>query len=458
MKKILQSIVTTIKKETHLHLAIGVLIVVTSSIWGLRYIAKYQYQQSTLIARESGWPIDLRFPMAEPQIRKPFISVLDGGFRHGKGQNYFHSSPALSYLDKNDNSTQKLADRYESLWELFEHLQFLQDYKFEKKALRIFRTASERDVLSEMGHRDAPGTLGEEERTYFFLTNYGLEWYLETYYLKPASQIASSRMYGRCRNLTKEAADRVRFRVTGVGEYLDPTAINKALLMEALFSRPMALIGHESFVDLSLRIIREYFPADGRYALEAEQVSQELVPIKKYLLAVYSFRDRSFEGAEDKFIEVSKAQGVAQELQDLALFMSIRSRFWNVHASLKKHNKVLRPAEARSLSNRFISTSQAIHSNNLAANAKEYAALVQTDFTSYEKLYPPKIKGGSRSGKEDSQLQTNQDLALPVPLPLVPSIQQLNANKEYLDSKNDSQSYWSLLKKKLWGLLGREDE
>ncbi len=342
-------------------------------------------RQAIADQRQAGQALEaprMRFLEGSPQFNRPFRLALDRSFLNVRSSSY--SSPALSYLDKKGLSTEKFVGEYENLWRLLEHLQLQRDFVFEEYALRTFLTASSSEVLEAMGDKHGTDDFDDVER-YKFLSEHGLAWYLQHYYVDPATALTQAHQYGRARELIYEALMRLQFRSIPLSRYLYIPEYDRVMLLAAIYSKPDALIGRDEILGLLLKIVGDGFPEPERFELEAHSFPSELIPLQKHFLGIYDFRSRNYEMAAKNFF-VSAQTGRETYLRDLSSFMVVRSRFWAMHDSLIKLKTFLSATKANHFAAMLEEVGQPVQARNLRANIREYIALAKSDFTSMARL------------------------------------------------------------------------
>ena len=392
-----------------------VLLIFLAALLGLAFIlqsiARKQFGPAFEVSKRGthDWPEPLEFAAADPQYRHPFDNAVSRGFFTDTTRSSISTSPALKYLDKRGVTDVKLSEKYENLWRMLEHLQLRQDFRFERRALEAFRTASTKDVL-EMLRPGVNASEAEDELTqYTFLADYHLAWYIDTYYLQPALALASSSEVDRARSLIREAADRLRFRGFPLRDHRRVRQVNQTFLLEALFSDPVALIGHDAVVNAFVRLILENFPGGEQFALEKWTVDGHLGNMKDYVNAVYAFRARKFSEAETSFNELAQRKGATIELRELSVLLAMRCKFWSVHTELVRNKRTLDDIAATALASEFNEAAGRVRNGTIRANLREYAQIVKTDFISAERLYPKPAQGEKSRG-----------LAIRAPAPATP--------------------------------------
>lgn len=356
----------------------------------------------------------IEFLEASPQFKRPFRLALDRNFINERSS--YYSSPALSYLDKKGLSTEKLVEKYENLWRLLEHLQLKRDFAFEEYSLRSFLTASSSEVIEAMGEKQNWLIESEGLDRYKFLSEQGLAWYLQHYYLDTATALCQIEQYGTARHLIYEALQRLQFRPIALSRYLHIPEYDRVMLLAAIFSNPVALIGNDSTVRTLLKVVHEDFPEDGKFEIEAHKFPLELRSLQKHFLGIYDLRDRNYEAAAANF-SISAEVGKQFYQHDLARFMVVRSRFWGMHDKLQKRRKALSLSEVELFVSSLENDSRTIQAPNLRANVREYIALVRSDFVNKSKLMPSHQRKSPQSNKAPS--------LMPPPNFEVPSIKEM---------------------------------
>jgi hypothetical protein len=381
--------------------------------WGMSHQAR-----QTLVdqrAAERGLDVPrMRFLEASPQFRPAFKLALQRNFINDRSSLY--SSPALSYLDKKSLSTVKLVEQYQNLWRLLEHLQLNRDLALEERALHLFLAASSSEVLEAMG--DKPDSYVEMEgyESYKFLSEQGLAWYLQHYYLDPATALTQAHQYGTARQLIYDALHRLQFRTVPLSRHLHIPEYDRVMLLAAIYAMPEVLVGRDDTLQLMFKVVLDDFPEADRFEIESHPFPDDLLPLKRHLLGIYDLRRGDYDAALNNFSENMHSLQ-RHYLRDLSTFMVLRSRFWAMHDKLIKHKAVLSHAEAARFAKALEDESSAVQAQNLRANIREYLSLIKTDFTNREGLVKTPAPKETREMKRRPELPP-----LPSPRLLVPSI------------------------------------
>jgi hypothetical protein len=360
----------------------------------------------------------MRFLEASPQFRPAFNLALQRNFINERSSLY--SSPALSYLDKKSLSSVKLVEQYQTLWRMLEHLQLKRDLALEERALHLFLAASSAEVLEAMGDKPDMYVGIEGYDSYKFLSEQGLAWYLQHYYLDPATALTQAHQYGTARQLIYDALHRLQFRTVPLSRYLRIPEYDRVMLLAAIYAMPEVLVGRDDSVQLMFKAVLDDFPEAVRFEIESHPFSDDLLPLKRHLLGIYDLRRGDYEAALSNFNENMRSLQ-RNYLRDLSTFMVVRTRFWVMHDKLVKQKAVLSQAEAARFAKILEDESRLVQAQNLRANIREYLSLVKTDFTKKEGLVKKPAPKEAPRTKQGADLPPLPSPRIVVPR-LVPSI------------------------------------
>jgi hypothetical protein len=386
----------------------------------LFWVMSHQARQTLVAQRAAESALDvprMRFLEASPQFRPAFQLALQRNFINDRSSLY--SSPALSYLDKKSLSTVKLVEQYQNLWRLLEHLQLKRDLALEERALHLFLAASSAEVLEAMGDKPDSYVATEGYDSYKFLSEQGLAWYLQHYYLDPATALTQAQQYGTARQLVYDALHRLQFRTVPLSRHLRIPEYDRVMLLAAIYAMPDVLVGRDDAVQLMFKVVLDDFPESDRFEIESRQFPDDLLPLKRHLLGIYDLRRGDYDVALSKFNENMRLLP-RNYLRDLSAFMVLRARFWGMHDKLVKQKTVLTQADAAKFAKALENESQEIQAQNLRTNIREYLSLVKTDFTRKEGLVKKPASKDSPEMKRQPELPP-----LPPPRLMVPAIAPL---------------------------------
>lgn len=156
-------------------------------------------------------------------------------------------------------------------------------------------------------------------------------WHLVETYLTPVEEYVNENLFEKATFLSEQAF--LGYRNTDVEPKSEVNySINQILLSKALFEYPNVLVQENTAVKLLYKALINDFPKERRVEIEGLDVTDEILNLKMYWIAVYHFN-------EDEFLKcaylVHNIKGNTNNfvLKSLSILMEARCYFWNSRAN-----------------------------------------------------------------------------------------------------------------------------
>jgi hypothetical protein len=327
---------------------------------------------------------------------RPLDVVNDRILAEAISQNFFVFPAESGKKIKGDSAIQLLEGKgivagtegfgFRTSIDFLQYLQLTRDLATEMRSIKTLVTLNASDLPEKSlsipatgGGESAPDDEDNVPRRPLTLAR--LLWYIEHYYLKPVAPLIKTDQLGRASVLAGQAANRLRTLRTPLGQHYESGTrhrINQILLMEALLSDPSLWIAKSGELTLLIEVLQGDFSPDREFELGAKDFAPSIEPFKHYWLGVFAFRRADFAEARRIFAHLP-ATSPTPLMKELSRLMSIRSRYWGLHAEAKQKGVLPTKKVIDDYVEECSAEAKKITSAYLRQNVIEYGRLAGTD-------------------------------------------------------------------------------